>query len=147
MSNRVLLSQVYWPDDKPEQRADKVARLVKMVAEMSQSGDRAYSVVIRRHSKPRSQEANNYLWGVVYQMMSDASGYERDELHELMCGKFFGTKVVEVLGVRKRVPIRSTTTDEDGNPDTLPTAEFARFVDMAIREAAMHLDLAIPPPG
>lgn len=144
--NRVLLNQVYWPTDTEEQRSGKWQRLCQAVLTVVFGSDKAWEVSIRRYARKRSVPANNYLWGVAYTLMSDESGYEKEELHEIMCGKYFGTKVVTVLGVSKRVPNRSTTTNEEGDEDVLGTADFAEFVDFVIREAAVHMDLAIPPP-
>lgn len=110
------------------------------------SSDVPWEVTIRKYARKRTLPANNYLWGVAYTLMSDESGYGKEELHEIMCGKFFGTKVVEVMGVKKRLPNRSTTTNENGDDDVLSTAEFAEFVDFVIREASEHMDLAIPAP-
>lgn len=146
MIPRILLSQIYWPGDSPEQTQGKWQRAIQAMGSVVFGSDKAWELTIRRHVKKRSCAANNYLWGVVYALMSDASGYEKEELHELMCGKFFGTKVIEVMGVKKRLPVRTTTTDDSGEADTLGTGEFAEFVDFAIREAAIWFDLAIPPP-
>lgn len=146
MSNRLLLSQIYWPTDTDEQRSGKWQRLCQAMLSLVFGSDKAWEVTIRRYVRKRTIPANNYLFGVAYTLMSDESGYEKEELHEIMCGKFFGVRVVEVMGVKKRVPIRTTTTNEEGEDDVLDTISFAEFIDFVIREAAQHMDLAIPPP-
>ena len=142
MSKTTLLKQVYYPDDRPEQTADKTARLIASLHK-----EFAVEVEIKRHAKKRSPEANAYLWGVCYPLLSDASGYEKEELHYVMCCKFFGTKVVEVMGERYERPVRTTTTNEDGELEWLDSATFAQFVDFVIREGALWYDVAIPPPS
>jgi hypothetical protein len=143
VSNPALLRQTYWPADSSEQRADKVARLVTSV----QRTDFAVTVEVKRHQKKRSPEANAYLWGVVYPLLADASGYEKEELHYVMCCRFFGTKVVEVMGQRYERPVRTTTTNEDGELEWLPPGPFAELVDFAIREGALWYDVIVPPPS
>lgn len=147
MSNaRTLLVQVYHPSDSEEMTGGKLARLFAAAHQVSHDPGQAWEILIRKYAKPRSNPANNYLFGVCYGHMSDASGYDKDELHDLMCKKHFGTRIVEFMGVKKSVPARTTTTNENGDPEVLPVPDFAEFVDFVIREAAMHLDLAIPPP-
>jgi hypothetical protein len=147
MLNRIALNQVYWPTDTAAQTDGKWQRLVQVVAATVFGSPYAWEITVKRHAKKRSVPANNYLWGVCYVAMSDASGYEKDELHEIMCGKFFGNKVIDIMGVKKRVPLRSTTTNEEGEEDTLSTAAFAEFVDFVIREAATWFEVVIPPPS
>jgi hypothetical protein len=138
-----LLTQTYWPADFDSQRTDKIARLVQLL----QRKDIAISVEVTRHQKKRSPAANAYLWGVVYVILSDASGYEKEELHEIMCKKFFGTKVVDVMGERVERPIRTTTTNEEGEAEWLGPGPFAELVDFAIREGSLWYDVNIPPPS
>lgn len=146
MMKNILLSQVYWPGEDVQVRDGKWKRLAQVMVSGVFGSERAWEITIRRHVKKRTAPANNYLWGVVYTVLSDETGYEREELHEIMCGKFFGTRIVELFGVSKRVPIRSTTTNEQGEADTLGVGDFAQFVDFVIREAAIHMDVVIPPP-
>ena len=141
MSSPVLLKQVYRPEDRSEIVADKTARLIGALKR-----DFPVEVVIRRFQKKRTPEANAYLWGVVYPVLADVSGYEKDELHYVMCCRFFGTKVVEVMGERFEKPVRTTTTNEDGELEWLGAGPFAEFVDFVIREAALWYDAIVPPP-
>ena len=68
----------------------------------------------------RSLPQNSRLWAL-HQLASKETGYTPDELHELMLAKFFGTKDIEVGGVRRNVPLkRSSTRDK---------AEFREFLE------------------
>ena len=68
----------------------------------------------------RTLPQNARLWAL-HQLAADVTGYSPDELHELMLCKFFGTKVVEVGGVKREVPLkRSSTREKD---------EFRAFLD------------------
>lgn len=141
MSNPLLLKQVYYPNEVQHPRSDKLDRLTTAVQR-----EFPVEVQVRRFQKKRSPEANAYLWGVCYPLIADASGYEKEEVHYVMCCKHFGTKVVEVMGERFTRPTRTTTTNEDGEAEWLNVMEFAEFVDFVIREAALWYDVAIPPP-
>lgn len=145
--NRVLLQQTYWPEDGKAQTDDKVDRAIRALTAIARDNEKVWMLVIRRYVKPKSPEQSGYLWGVVYQCISDATGFEREELHELMCGGFFGTVVKEIMGVKKRKPVRTTTTNELGEPDPLGTKEMSEFIDYVIRQAALHCDVIVPPPS
>lgn len=146
MSNPALIKQVYWPGDTDEQLDAKRARLHQAMFPGQQKHPFAIEVTVKRHQKKRSPEANSYLWGVCYPLLSDASGYEKEEIHHLMCCKFFGTKVVEIMGERITRPVRTTTTNEEGEPEWLDPATFGEFIEMVIREASLWYDVTIPPP-
>lgn len=144
MSKLTLIKQVWWPNDTDGQRADKLARLMGMLQSRPAF---PIEIEVQRHQKKRTPKANNYLWGVCYVYMADASGYEKDELHYAMCCKYFGTKVVEIMGEKTVRPIRTTTTNEDGEAEWLGSGDFAEFVDFVIREASNWYDVSIPPPS
>lgn len=68
----------------------------------------------------RTSKQNARLWAL-HQLASVHTGYAPDELHELMLCKFFGTKEIELGGIRRVVPIkRSSTREKD---------EFREFLD------------------
>jgi hypothetical protein len=72
---------------------------------------------IREH---RSLPQNARLWAL-HSLAAKETGYAPDELHELMLCKFFGTREIEVAGLRRNVPLkRSSTRDK---------AEFREFLD------------------
>ena len=141
MSNPALLKQVYYPADTAEMVTGKLARLASSVHQLY-----PVEVVAKRKVKSRSREAENYLHGVCYPLMSDASGYEKPELHLAMLHKYFGSKVIDLMGEQLKVPVRTTTTDEDGEKDVLSASAYWDFTDFVIREAAMWYDVVVPPP-
>ena len=101
---------------------------------------------------PRTSQQNRYLHGVVYKMISDHTGYEREELHEYFLGTHFGWKAQRVpkkpscpQGQESR-PIRTTTTNEAGKRAVLSTKEFWEYVEFLQRFAAQKLQLIIPDP-
>lgn len=99
----------------------------------------------------RSDPQNRYLFGVCYPLLVDAKGYEKEEIHEWMCGQHFGWKDVPCPktpnnpeGV-KSVPMRTTTRNEDGKRDVLDVVRFGLFVEMVQRIGA-QAGVFIPDP-
>lgn len=71
----------------------------------------------------RSLPQNSRLWAL-HQLASKETGYSPDELHELMLCKFFGTKEIELAGLRRNVPLkRSSTRDKAEFRDFLEAVE------------------------
>lgn len=142
MTDPVLLRQVYWPDDDSEKRAGKISRLIAATS----AQNFPVEITIRRHRKKHSNDARAYLWGVCYALLSEASGYEKEELHEAMCKSYFGVKPVQVMGQTFDRPLRTTTHNEHGERDELDVSSYGQFIEFVIREAALWYDIAIPPP-
>lgn len=88
-----------------------------------------------------------YLHSVCYTMLSEHTGYEKDEIEEYLLGSYFGWKDKKLPGGRvSSVPIRRTTTDEEGNRDVLEGRKFWDFVEWIQRVAARQ-GLVIPDPS
>ena len=105
-----------------------------------------WKIVAYQDVRSRSGEANAYYNGIVLAQMSEVSGYEKEELHTELCMLYFGRATRTIMGRTHEVPLRTTTTNEAGEREVLGRGDFADFVDFAIRMAAEHFDLAIPPP-
>jgi hypothetical protein len=124
---------------------------VKAIEKLSQAlmvcwVDSQIEVHYGKKTKKRSNLQCRYLNGVVYKMLSDATGYERDDISEYLCGTFFGWKDKRVPGKRiVQVPIRTTTRDADGNTSILTTQEFSEYVEFAQRFGARY-NIIIPDP-
>jgi hypothetical protein len=102
--------------------------------------------------KTRSQSQNAYLWAVPYKLISEATGYEVEEVHEYMLGRFFGWRDKRVPKTPRNpegvesVPVRTTTTDEHGKRSVLAPQAFSDYVDFIQRFGATKLGLVIPDP-
>ena len=101
--------------------------------------------------RERSHPQCRYLNGVAYKLLSDATGYERDEISEFCCGMYFGwiekkcpKTPANPKGI-KSVPRRTTTTDENGERDVLSKTDFADYVARVQRFGAKH-GVLIPDP-
>ena len=49
-------------------------------------------VVIQRKQTKRSIQANRYLWGVVYKLISESTGFTDEEVHQIFKKKFLTYK-------------------------------------------------------
>lgn len=89
----------------------------------------------------RSGEQNALLWAM-YEPIAEHMGYDREDIHEWMCGRFWGWKDVKVPKTPRNpeglasVPVRTTTRNEEGKRDVLDAYEFTKFIEMVERIAA-----------
>ena len=143
MSKNLLLEQTYWPDDDEETMFERAVRLWDMVYDKH---DFPVKVTVKRYVRERRDEAHNYLWGVCYAMMSEASGYTKEEIHSAMCSSFFGTKTIRVGSHFTEAPIRTSTINEDGEPERLDEKTMAELIEHVVYEAATWFGISIPPP-
>lgn len=104
--------------------------------------DKQWLVTVTNLKGTRSDAQNAYLNGVCYRLLGDAIGYERDEVSEFCCGTYWGWKDKKVpkkpsnpSGIES-VPVRTTTTDENGQRAVLSKTEFAEYVGWLQRFAA-----------
>ena len=89
-------------------------------------------LVVRKHKAQRTSKANRYYWGVVIHLLSEHTGYEPDEMHEVLAFKFLRIEDCPITGAPRRQRTPKTNT-----------AEFADYVDRCIRFAA-ELGVVIP---
>ena len=86
----------------------------------------------------RSTNQNAYYFGVVVKMISEHTGYETWEVHEVLLAATFGKKEINI-GYETFVPNKRSKN--------LNTVEFEQLCEMAIRIATEKLDLYIPLPN
>jgi len=90
-------------------------------------------VSVKKKRKQRSNPQNRYLWGCIYKLVSDHTGYTAEECHQIFTEKFIS---YEKNG---RQFVRSTTK--------LTTKEFEEYAEKIRRLASMELQLYIPEPN
>ena len=112
----------------------------------------AWKITAEPVKATRSNSFNAYLWAVPYKLISEATGYEVEEVHEYFLGRFFGWKDKKVpktprnpSGVES-VPVRTTTTDEHGKRSVLSMDQFGEYVAFIQRFAATKLGIVVPDP-
>lgn len=113
--------------------------------------DKAWIVAVEQKKSERSLQQNRYLFGVAYPPICDLTGYEKHDLHDYLLGKHFGTRLKRVPPTPynpqglKEVPLRTTTTDENGRRAVLGKTTFAEYVEFVKRFGA-EAGVFIPDP-
>lgn len=95
-------------------------------------------VEVCEYRKRRSQDQNAALWGVAYKTLSDATGNDSDDLHTYFLGEHFGWQTVDVMGQKRRVPLRRSSR--------LTTVEFAEFYAFIQQRSAETVGVFVPDP-
>lgn len=92
-------------------------------------------VIVRKHRKQRTSQANRYYHGVVVKLLAEHCGYHPDEMHQVLAMAFLRIDDDPVTGAprRKRTP--------DCN-----SKEFTEYVDRCIH-LATEQGVYIPQPG
>ena len=106
---------------------------------------KSWRIEVKELRKDRSTAQNNALWGVAYPVLSEATGYTPEELHEVFCRRFFGIVEREVMGELITRPRRTTTTNENGARDLIDTATFTLFYER-IQQVGAEFCIDVPDP-
>lgn len=122
------------PAESPERRAERVGRIAAFLAKLDAS--KPWQLVVQPWKRERTPRQNNAMFGVAYKTLSDFTGFTEVELHDLMLKAFFGEAAYELMGVSGTKPLRTTTTNEEGERDVLPREKFSEFYDFIVRKAA-----------
>ena len=121
----------------PEGRAQRIAGIAQYLSD-ALPGCRL-AVTIERYSPKRSSNLNSYYWAVPVKLISQATGYEPDEVHEILAMKFLPPRTLEIGG---EVHVVRTKTSK------LATVDFQQYIEEIKRWAAQELDgLYIPDPN
>ncbi len=140
---------IYFPKEPPERRAIRAQKVATFLSGIDPA--RAWELIVRPAKRSRSSAQNAYERGVCCVLLAKAVGYDPDDVHDLLCGQWWGWKQVKCprtpsnpRGV-KDVPIRTTTTNERGERDVLNKQDYWDFVDFIQRFGAQH-GVYIPDP-
>lgn len=123
----------HFPRMKREYLADKLREFV-----LSALPGKELRVEVCEYRKRRSDEQNKALWGLAYKILSDATGNDPENLHTFFLGEYFGWETIDVMGKKRRVPIKRSSK--------LTTVEFAEFFDFIQRRSAETVGVYIPDP-
>lgn len=96
--------------------------------------------------KERSDLQNRALWGCAYKTLRDATGNDPEDLHTYFCGEYFGWQEYEVMGSKRKRPIRSTTKDADGKRDVISTIHLQDFYAFIQQRSAETVGVYVPDP-
>ncbi len=97
------------------------AHALKIVSSLAL--DELWSVTIEPYQPRRSSQANKRYWALM-QLYSDKTGYESDELHDMLKAKFLAPKQIEVGG--ESATVRPSTA-------RLGKTQFAEYMDRVER--------------
>lgn len=113
---------------------DKMA----MSAWYSDKEGKRINVTLSIERPTRSRDQNNYLWGVVYEMMANENGSTTEEIHAAMKEQLLPRRFVTIG--EKEYPLAKSTK-------ILTTVQFEQYV-MQVREfAGRELQINIPLPN
>ena len=101
-------------------------------------GGHSIEIVIHRKRKHRSVQQNRYYW-LVASMLSDHTGFTKDEIHAILKSKFLRTEKVNQDSGAVYEYVKSTTE--------LSTVEYEEYLDSVRQFAAEEFDLQIPMPN
>jgi hypothetical protein len=90
-------------------------------------------VIVRPWRKNRSNQQNRFLWGVIYQLISDSTGYTREEVHDSM-------RLLFLKDESRAIPTLKSTTG-------LTTTEMNLYWEQIQQFAAEKLGVVIPDPS
>lgn len=96
--------------------------------------DKAWKLEISQHKAKRSDQQNRALWGVAYKTLRDLTGNDPDDLHVFFLGEHFGWTTVEVMGAKRRVPLRTSK-----NLSKTEFAEFYAFIQQRSAENGYYV--------
>jgi hypothetical protein len=97
----------------------------------------------------RSDKQNRALFGVAYPPFMDHMGMrgdaEKQELHEVFCGSFWGWVDYEIMGEKRRRPRRTTTRGENGKRQLITAKLFSEFYSF-VQQKGAELGVFVPDP-
>ncbi len=114
------------------------------VRAMSRDKDLAVTIEVKVKKYRRSNEFNNYYWGVVVAMIVErlrelGHDVDRDLAHEFLKGRFLYSELTDPsTGEVMRIPKKTSE---------LATGEFMEYLEHVKQFAAETLDLYIPDPN
>ena len=94
-------------------------------------------ITVGEQRKRRSLNLNSYYWAVVVKLLSEETGYDKDEMHEVLKSMF----------LRTRYQIKGVWVDSTKSTTKLSNKEMAEFIEEVKRFAATTLGVYIPDPN
>lgn len=96
----------------------------------------------REFKKERSNPQNRYYWGVIVEILSEHTGFTKDEMHEVLKHKFLRKSlwVVKKGGLMELSVISYSTTE-------LTTSEMEDYLSQIRIWASEDLGLVLPLPN
>ena len=126
-----------FPNGTPKSAiVNSVAVLVRQLDE-----SRAWVVTVEEFRRPRTNQQNAFLWGVVYPCVIEAGnleGWTPNDLHEYFLGECFGWETLEGMGRKKIKPVKRSSR--------LNKQEFSDYLEFISAKCA-DMGIVIPEPN
>ena len=94
-------------------------------------------ITVGEQKKRRSLNLNSYYWAVVVKLLSEETGYDKDEMHEVLKSMF----------LRTRYQIKGVWVDSTKSTTKLTHKEMSEFIEDVKRFASTTLGVYIPDPN
>lgn len=104
---------------------------------LEQNDKKTLLVRIDRETGIRSSNQNNYLWGVVYKVIAEHTGYTENDIHEIMKRKFLPPDFITWKGQEIKIPGSTAKLDKGDS--------FPEYIER-IRAEVASLGIIIPEP-
>ena len=128
-------------------REAAIASLARLVASFLPG--RELTVTVDEAKRERSAKQRASLFGVAYAALMPQMGLrgerDKEQLHDFMCGEYFGWRNAEFLGKPIRRPARTTTTNERGEKAVISVREQMDFYAF-IQQRAAEYGYDVPDP-
>jgi len=93
-------------------------------------------IIVKHPQSLRTLQQNRYYWGVIVELISQHTGYAKEETHEILKAKFLSR---EVIVKEERIRYARSTT-------TLTTKQFNEYIEEIKEWAFNTFNLIIPEP-
>jgi hypothetical protein len=132
------MRRIFPRNTSKEAIAQAVAVLVRDIDE-----SKAWQVTVEEFKKPRTNQQNAYLWGVVYPAILEAGGemlrgWLADDLHEYFLGEIYGWETLEGMGRKRLRPLKRTSR--------MTRSEFMNYLEEVSQRCA-NMGIVIPEPS
>ncbi len=106
----------------------------QLVVRLASLEGKRVEVVVRQETKTRTNQQNKYLWGVVYAIISDNTGYDTEQVHDAMKIKFASKHLENDLTITERT-------------SKMDTGRMTCYIDDIKRWASEFLHCYVPDAG
>jgi hypothetical protein len=113
------------------------------IQELAKFEGKSIYVTIEEWRNTRSLQQNRYYWGVVIKLISDHTGFDSLETHEVLKYKF-NSKLTELVNVKSG---EIEIIEHGGTTTRMTTLEFMEYIGKIQQWAAEFLALSIPGPN
>lgn len=105
--------------------------------------DQSWQVTVEPFKRPRTNQQNAYLWGVVYPTVIEAGGetlrgWTAEDLHEYFLGEIYGWEVLAGMGRKRMKPVKRSSR--------MTKIEFMDYLEQ-ISQRCAELGIIIPEPS